>query len=148
MIATLTGQDAGGDQPDRRCPVGGAVRNSTGGDPVRGAQGLDPELIAAIEAQFGFDQPIHVRYLKMLGDYLTFDLGTSYYQDRPVVDLIKERLPVSISLGLWSIVDHLCHLDPARRCQGGSRRDPVRRLDQRGDLRRLRGTELPVRPFS
>ena len=67
-----------------------------------GAQGLDPELIAAIEKQFGFDKPIHERYLKMLGDYLTLDLGDSYFQNRPVIDLIIERLPVSVSLGLWS----------------------------------------------
>ncbi len=69
-----------------------------------GAQDLDPELIAAIEQQFGFDQPIHRRYFKMLRDYAFFDLGTSYYQTRPVFELIVERLPVSISLGLWSML--------------------------------------------
>ena len=69
-----------------------------------GAQGLDPELIAAIEKQFGFDKPLHERYFLMLGDYLTLDLGESYFQDRPVIELIAERLPVSISLGLWSML--------------------------------------------
>jgi microcin C transport system permease protein len=71
---------------------------------LAGAQGLDPELIAAIEKQFGFDKPIHERYLMMVRDYLTFELGDSYFQDRPVLELIKERFPVSISLGLWSML--------------------------------------------
>jgi microcin C transport system permease protein len=69
-----------------------------------GAQGLDPELIKAIEKQFGFDQPLHIRYFKMLKNYLVLELGESYYQNRPVIELIKERLPVSISLGLWSML--------------------------------------------
>ena len=69
-----------------------------------GAQGLDPELIAAIEKQFGFDKPVHERYVKMLGDYARLDFGTSYYQDRPVLELIAERLPVSLSLGFWSML--------------------------------------------
>ena len=69
-----------------------------------GAVGLDPELIKAIEKQFGFDKPLHERYFKMLKDYLVFNLGDSYYQNRPVTDLIKERLPVSLSLGLWSML--------------------------------------------
>jgi len=69
-----------------------------------GARGLDPELIKAIEKQYGFDRPIHERYFKMLWDYFHFDFGNSYYQGRPVIDLIVERLPVSISLGLWSML--------------------------------------------
>jgi microcin C transport system permease protein len=69
-----------------------------------GAQGLDPELIAAIEKQFGFDRPLHERYFKMLWDYFNLDFGNSYYQNRPVIDLILERMPVSISLGLWSML--------------------------------------------
>ncbi|MDA1299160.1 MAG: microcin C ABC transporter permease YejB [Proteobacteria bacterium] len=69
-----------------------------------GARGLDPELIAAIEKQFGFDRPLHERYLKMLVDYFSLDFGNSYYQGRPVIELILERLPVSVSLGLWSML--------------------------------------------
>ena len=69
-----------------------------------GADGIDPELIAALEKQFGFDRPLHERYFTMLWDYLRFDLGESYYQNRDVVDLVLERFPVSISLGLWSML--------------------------------------------
>ena len=63
------------------------------------ARGIDPDLIKELEEQFGFDKPAHIRFLKMLGDYFTFDFGNSFYQDVPVVDLVVERLPVSLSLG-------------------------------------------------
>ena len=63
------------------------------------ARGIDPDLIEELERQFGFDKPAHVRFFKMLGDYFTFDFGTSFYQDVAVVDLVIERLPVSLSLG-------------------------------------------------
>ena len=66
--------------------------------------GLDPELIADLERQFGFDKPVHVRFFTMVVNYLQFDFGDSYFQDRPVVELVIERLPVSISLGLWSLL--------------------------------------------
>ncbi|MAI41031.1 MAG: microcin C ABC transporter permease YejB [Candidatus Azotimanducaceae bacterium] len=68
------------------------------------ARGLDPELIAELERQFGFDKPAHVRFLMMMKDYFSFEFGNSYYQDVPVVDLIAERLPVSLSLGLASLL--------------------------------------------
>ena len=68
----------------------------------RGAQGLDPEVIAEIERRFGFDKPIHVRYFKMLKDFLLFDFGESLFKGGSVIDLIVERIPVSLSLGLWS----------------------------------------------
>lgn len=71
-------------------------------DESRGGRGLDPELIAAIEAQFGFDRPLYERYFTMLGNYLTLNFGDSLFRARSVVELIVERLPVSISLGLWS----------------------------------------------
>lgn len=67
----------------------------------RGAQGLDPEFIKELERQFGFDKPAHERFLLMIGNYLTFDFGESYFRDRSVVSLIVEKMPVSISLGLW-----------------------------------------------
>lgn len=69
-----------------------------------GASGLDPEMVARLEQQFGFDKPAHERFLLMMANYATLDFGHSYFQDRPVVDLVIERLPVSMSLGLWSLL--------------------------------------------
>jgi microcin C transport system permease protein len=68
------------------------------------ARGLDPDLIAELERQFGFDKPAHERFLKMLGDYLRFDFGMSFYQDVAVVDLVLARLPVSLSLGMATLL--------------------------------------------
>jgi microcin C transport system permease protein len=68
----------------------------------RGAQGLDPALIARIEKMYGFDKSLPRRFFDMLVDYATFDFGTSFYQDRSVIDIIITKLPVSISLGVWS----------------------------------------------
>ncbi len=68
----------------------------------RGAQGLDPKFIEEIEKMFGFDKPIHERFFLMIKNYIFFDFGNSYYRDTPVVDLILEKMPVSISLGLWT----------------------------------------------
>ena len=68
----------------------------------RGAQGLDPAFIEELEKQFGFDKPIHERFFMMMKSYLQFDFGKSYYRDVSVMDLIIEKMPVSISLGLWS----------------------------------------------
>ncbi|MEJ2087227.1 MAG: microcin C ABC transporter permease YejB [Gammaproteobacteria bacterium] len=77
---------------------------SGSGSPFSGAAGLDPALLADLEKQFGFDKPLHERFLLMMWNYLRLDFGTSYFQDRPVVELVVERMPVSISLGLWSLV--------------------------------------------
>jgi microcin C transport system permease protein len=63
---------------------------------------LEPEMIEELEKLYGFDRPIHERYFKMLWDFARFDFGNSYFQDRPVIEMIGERLPVSISLGLWT----------------------------------------------
>lgn len=68
----------------------------------RGARGLDPQVIEEIRRRFGFDQPLHVRYLSMLRRYLVFDFGESLFRGRKVTALIVERLPVSMSLGIWS----------------------------------------------
>lgn len=68
----------------------------------RGAQGLDPEFVKELEKMYGFDKPAYERFFIMLKNYLTFDLGTSYYRDIKVIDLVMEKMPVSISLGLWS----------------------------------------------
>src|SRR6476660_2005142 len=67
----------------------------------RGAQGLDPEFVKQLEKQFGFDKPAHERFFLMLKNYLMFDFGKSYFRDVSVLQLIKEKLPVSLSLGLW-----------------------------------------------
>jgi microcin C transport system permease protein len=72
------------------------------------ARGLDPELIKELEKQYGFDQPAYIRFLKMLRDYATFDFGDSFYQDVPVVDLVIDRLPVSLSLGIASLLIVYC----------------------------------------
>ena len=69
-----------------------------------GAAGLDPALVAELEAQYGFDKPFAERFVLMIWQYVQLDFGMSYYQDRPVVVLVAERLPVSISLGLWSLL--------------------------------------------
>ncbi|MCI5048890.1 MAG: microcin C ABC transporter permease YejB [Rickettsiales bacterium] len=68
----------------------------------RGARGLDPELLEDIKKMYGFDQPPHERFFKMISDYAQLDFGTSFFRDEPVLDLILEKLPVSISLGLWT----------------------------------------------
>ncbi len=107
IIAQLTGTDVaatariggteGGD-------FGSSVSGEGGGDgssQYRGAQGLDPEFIAQLEKQFGFDKPPHERFVMMMWNYITFDFGESYFRSVDVIDLIAEKLPVSISLGLW-----------------------------------------------
>jgi microcin C transport system permease protein len=67
-----------------------------------GARGLPPEFIAELEKEFGFDKPPLERFLTMLWNYLRFDFGESYFRSISVVDLVLEKMPVSISLGLWS----------------------------------------------
>lgn len=73
-----------------------------GAGKYRGAQGLDPAFIADLEKQFGFDKPLGERFFLMMKNYLMFDFGQSYFRDRGVVDLVFEKMPVSISLGLWT----------------------------------------------
>ncbi|XDA97000.1 microcin C ABC transporter permease YejB [Sulfitobacter sp. LCG007] len=69
-----------------------------------GARGLPPEFIAELEREFGFDKPPVERFLMMIWNYMRFDFGESYFRSIGVIDLIKEKLPVSITLGLWSTV--------------------------------------------
>ena len=78
--------------------------DSTQGNGYRGSRGLRPEILARIEKQFGFDKPPVERFFTMLWNYLRFDFGNSYFRDISVIDLIKEKLPVSITLGLWMTV--------------------------------------------
>ncbi|MCG8547282.1 MAG: ABC transporter permease subunit, partial [Alphaproteobacteria bacterium] len=68
----------------------------------RGAQGLEPEFIKQLEKQFGFDKPAHERFFRMMRNYLTFDFGQSFFRDKDVIGLIFEKMPVSISIGIWS----------------------------------------------
>lgn len=102
-LANISGQNAsltervtgGGDMAAPPPPQGGR------GSVYRGSRGLSPELVERIEKQFGFDKPPLERFGMMLWNYLRFDFGESYYRDISVIDLIKEKMPVSISLGLW-----------------------------------------------
>ncbi|MCX7350572.1 MAG: microcin C ABC transporter permease YejB [Alphaproteobacteria bacterium] len=94
-ISGNTGNEAGGNQA--QMTPGSDAANIK----YRGAQGLDPEFIKSLEKQFGFDKPAPERFLLMLKDYLTFNFGQSYFRDRSVISLILEKMPVSISLGLW-----------------------------------------------
>ena len=80
--------------------TGGEV--ASGSSDSRGSRGLPPELLQEIEAMYGFDKPAHERFLMMLKDYATFDFGESFFRDRTVIELIIDKMPVSISLGLWS----------------------------------------------
>ena len=104
VIAKLTGQGndrLGGGGGDAVGGGNGAGEGSESSSKYRGAQGLDAEFIAKLEKQFGFDKPPLERFGKMLWDYSRFDFGDSYFRDISVLDLILEKMPVSISLGLW-----------------------------------------------
>ncbi len=110
IIAQLTGTDVaatariGGTQGGD-FGTGAQPQGQTGADVVsskyRGAQGLDPEFIKQLEKQFGFDKPVHERFFLMLSNFIRFEFGESYFRDVSVIELIKEKMPVSISLGLW-----------------------------------------------
>ncbi|WP_428541892.1 microcin C ABC transporter permease YejB [Rhodopila sp.] len=99
MIAELKG---GGAVTGRMTGAGTAEVMPVNDGHYRGARGLDPHMVADIRKMFGFDKPAPERFVLMLRDYLTFNLGRSFFQDEPVVKLIREKMPVSISLGLWS----------------------------------------------
>ena len=123
VASTARISGAGGEEV-RSAPTSGQGDSSA----YRGAQGLDPEFIADIERQFGFDKPAYERYFIMLGNYLTFDLGESYYRDRGVVELVIDKLPVSISLGVWStLIIYLISipLGVAKAVRDGSKFDIV-----------------------
>ena len=89
-----SGGDAGQEDND--------FKNSPQESKYRGAQGLPEEFIKELEKQFGFDKPPIERFISMMKDYLTFDFGESYFRSISVTDLVLEKMPVSISLGLWS----------------------------------------------
>ena len=102
-----------------------------GGFSYRGAQGVDPKRIEQIKALYGFDKPAHERFLQMLGQFARFDLGKSFFQNKDVSQLIVEKLPVSISLGLWTFfISYLVAvpLGVAKAVRAGSRFDLVTTL--------------------
>ena len=109
IIAEVSGTDAGttGRISGSGSEVsGGAAPTNAGANTAdsgyRGAQGLDPEFIKELEKQFGFDKPLHERFIDMMGNFIVFDFGTSFFRDETVIDLVLEKMPVSISLGLWT----------------------------------------------
>ena len=109
MIAKIRGSDT-----DATARISGSssevtlevndFHNGTYESKYRGAQGLDPEFIAELERMYGFDKPPFERFLLMLKNYALFDFGDSYFKDRSVLALILEKLPVSISIGLWTTI--------------------------------------------
>jgi microcin C transport system permease protein len=110
VIAKLTGSDTGATARISGSPGGdfgsrGMVQGGSQVDAVtskyRGAQGLDPEFIKKLEKQFGFDKPAYERFFIMLWSYVRFDFGKSYFRDVSVMQLVREKLPVSMSLGIW-----------------------------------------------
>lgn len=82
--------------------TGGETAATSNSSNYQGAKGLSDEMVAKIEAQYGFDKPAHERFWKMLTSYVRLDFGTSFFKDKPVTQLLWEKLPVSLSLGLWS----------------------------------------------
>ena len=106
IIAELTGTDADITGRVNRGSGGETIGNSTASavsqSNYRGAQGLDPEFIAELEARFGFDKPLHERFFEMMSNYAVFDFGTSFFKDQTVIDLVLEKMPVSITLGVWT----------------------------------------------
>ena len=97
----------------------------------RGGQGVDPKRIEQIKALYGFDKPAHERFFQMLGQYARFDLGRSFFQNKDVWSLIREKLPVSITLGLWTFfISYLIAvpLGVAKAVRAGTRFDLVTTL--------------------
>lgn len=116
MVAQLQGRDSGGE--------GAAVA----GAGYRGRQGVDAERIAEIERFYGFDQPAPERFVRMLGQFARFDLGQSFYHQQDVWTLVRSKLPVSISLGLWTFLltySVSVPLGIAKAVRAGSRFDTV-----------------------
>jgi microcin C transport system permease protein len=131
VLATLTGTGAAITERVTRAGSGETAGTQRPAEPgtasaYRGAQGLDPEFIKELERQFGFDKPLHERFLMMMKNYLVFDFGESYFRNRSVVDLVLEKMPVSISLGLWTtLITYLVSipLGVAKAVRDGSRFD-------------------------
>lgn len=132
IIAQVTGQGAAITERVTRSGAGEVAGGQAGGGApgeagkYRGARGLDPEFIASLEKQFGFDKPLYERFFLMLKHYIAFDFGESYFRNQRVVDLVLEKMPVSISLGLWTtLITYLISipLGIAKAVRDGSRFD-------------------------
>jgi microcin C transport system permease protein len=130
VLAQLSGMDSGSRAGGGSGDFG--ARNMQGAgqfdSKYRGAQGLDPDFIKKLERQFGFDKPAYVRFFIMVKNYLMFDFGRSFFRDITVIDLIKEKLPVSITLGLWmTLITYLVSipLGIAKAVRDGTRFDTV-----------------------
>src|ERR1700750_1210327 len=132
VIAQLSGADTGGlsrisgGGGDMRPTAPGAAAADAINSKYRGAQGLDPAFIKSLEKQFGFDKPAPERFALMVWNYTRFDFGKSYFRDISVIQLIKEKLPVSISLGLWmTLISYLISIPLGIRkaVQDGTRFD-------------------------
>ena len=131
MIAQVTGQSTSatarlsgsGSEVMAKAPTPGAGNNSS---VYRGAQGLDPEFIKRIEKMYGFDKPAYERFGMMVWNYMTFDFGESYFRKAPVIDIVLEKMPVSLTLGIAStlILYLVCiPLGIAKAVRNGSRFD-------------------------
>src|SRR5689334_23509134 len=132
VLAQLSGADTGGTSrvsggggdfgPRGQVGASADVVNSK----YRGAQGLDPDFIKKLEVQFGFDKPAPERFALMVWNFARFDFGKSYFRDVSVIQLIKEKLPVSMSLGIWmTLLTYLISIPLGIRkaVQDGSRFD-------------------------
>ncbi|MEQ9681821.1 MAG: microcin ABC transporter permease, partial [Rhodospirillales bacterium] len=112
LIAQISGEDVsstarvsgdgGSEVMSAKPPARGSGGDSTVTSKYRGAQGLPPEFIKDLERQFGLDKPAHERFWLMMKRYVTFDFGNSYFRDQSVTQLVLDKMPVSISLGLWT----------------------------------------------
>src|ERR1700727_98142 len=108
VIAQLTGADTGGSSRisggggDLGARANASIAGNATGSKYRGAQGLDPDFIKSLEKQFGFDKPAPERFALMVWNFSRFDFGKSYFRDVSVLQLSKEKLPVSMSLGIWT----------------------------------------------
>lgn len=121
MVAQLKGRDAGG----------GGEGPAAGASEYRGRQGVDAARVEEIKKLYGFDKPAHERFLQMLGRFARFDLGKSFFQSKDVWPLILEKLPVSISLGLWTfffVYAISLPLGIAKAVRAGTRFDTVTTL--------------------
>ena len=157
VIAQLSGTDTGATSRISGSPGGdfgarGQPGGASGIDAVtskyRGAQGLDPEFIKRLEKQFGFDKPAYERFFLMLWNYLRFDFGKSYFRDISVLQLIKEKLPVSISLGIWMTLFTYLISIPLGIRKAVKDGTAVRRVDVGRHHRRLRDPRISVRDFA
>ena len=109
----------------------GAAAGEGAGMGYRGGQGVDPKRLEEIKALYGFDKPAHERFIDMLGRFARFDLGTSFMHNKSVSDLILEKLPVSITLGLWTFLISYgvaVPLGVAKAVRSGSRFDLISTL--------------------